>query len=177
MFGKKMVWGLCLCLLCMCAFGQDASDNSVITKLTRAELVKMDGGKLGGAQALSEKKVIGLYFSAHWCPPCRSFTPKLVAFRNACVAKNQPFEIVFVSYDKNEQAMMEYMKGTKMGWVAVPFNSKLRNELGQHFNVRGIPSLIILDSKGNTLSTDGRGDVTRNGAKAYEMWAAKISEN
>lgn len=174
MFGRKMVLSLCLCLLCMCAFAQDASDNSVIAKLTRAELVKMDGGKLEGTQALSQKKVIGLYFSAHWCPPCRAFTPKLVEFRNACVEKNQPFEIVFVSCDNDEQAMMNYMTGAKMSWVAVPFSSPLRKELMQHFKVRGIPSLIILDSKGNTLSANGRGDVTRNGAKAYEKWAAKI---
>ncbi len=24
---------------------------------------------------LASKKVIGIYFSAHWCPPCRGFTP------------------------------------------------------------------------------------------------------
>ena len=27
---------------------------------------------------LNDKEVVGLYFSAHWCHPCRGFTPVLV---------------------------------------------------------------------------------------------------
>ena len=27
------------------------------------------------ADSLNGKDVVGLYFSAHWCPPCRAFTP------------------------------------------------------------------------------------------------------
>ena len=31
-------------------------------------------------EVLAGKEVIGLYFSAHWCPPCRGFTPQLGKF-------------------------------------------------------------------------------------------------
>ena len=30
------------------------------------------------AADLDDCDVIGLYFSAHWCPPCKAFTPQLV---------------------------------------------------------------------------------------------------
>jgi len=29
-----------------------------------------------------DNKIVGIYFSAQWCPPCRHFTPSLVEFRN-----------------------------------------------------------------------------------------------
>ena len=47
-------------------------------------------------EVLAGKEVIGLYFSAHWCPPCRGFTPQLGKFYDQIKdAKN--FEIIFVS--------------------------------------------------------------------------------
>lgn len=27
---------------------------------------------------LGDAEVVGIYFSAHWCGPCRGFTPRLV---------------------------------------------------------------------------------------------------
>lgn len=29
---------------------------------------------------LKKAKVVCLFFAAHWCPPCRAFTPKLIKF-------------------------------------------------------------------------------------------------
>ena len=45
-------------------------------------LVDGAGGVSSVADALAHD-VIGLYFSAHWCPPCRGFTPKLVSVVSA----------------------------------------------------------------------------------------------
>ena len=39
---------------------------------------------LGGDGALTHAACCGSYFSAHWCPPCRGFTPVLVRHDSAC---------------------------------------------------------------------------------------------
>ena len=43
------------------------------------------------SQVLGGKAVVGLYFSAHWCPPCRGFTPQLAALYEALVAAGESF--------------------------------------------------------------------------------------
>ena len=64
--------------------------------------------------------VAGIYFSAHWCPPCRSFTPKLSVFYEEHRAAGQKFEVVFVSSDKDASSWEEYFH--EMPWLALPFN-------------------------------------------------------
>ena len=118
---------------------------------------------------LSGKK-IGIYFSAHWCPPCRAFTPKLVEFYNQLQADSKPFEIVFVSHDREEQAMMDYMKEMDMPWTALRFGDKQIDKLKKRFNIAGIPTLVIANDKGNTISANARGDVTSKGAAAFDAW-------
>ena len=68
-----------------------------------------------------ERKKVGVYFSAHWCPPCRGFTPMLVDFYGEVVGQEKPFEIVFVSSDRDANSMKEYMTETNMPWLAVPY--------------------------------------------------------
>ncbi len=112
-------------------------------------------------------KTIGFYFSAQWCPPCRTFTPKLVDFRDA---NKKEFEVVFVSSDKGVKEQLEYMKETKMKWYTLPHRSEAANALAKKFEVRGIPSLVIVSANGETITKDGRSQVSSDPKGAIKKW-------
>ena len=74
------------------------------------------------ADSLNGKDVVGLYFSAHWCPPCRGFTPKLADAYKEMIGLGKSFEIVFLSSDKSEDAFKEYYN--EMPWLSLPFTKR-----------------------------------------------------
>ncbi len=71
--------------------------------------------------ALSNR-VIGLYFGGHWCGPCRQFCPLLTKwfarFKKEHEARDR-FELLFISWDKSEDAFTEYRK--EMNFPALPY--------------------------------------------------------
>ena len=104
---------------------------------------------------LDKAELIAIYFSAHWCPPCRAFTPELVQFYNK-VKKNHPeFELVFCSSDKSKDAMVEYMRLTDMPWPVVDFDKR---SLLKRYGGRGIPNLVVLDANGQVLMDSYQGE-------------------
>jgi len=103
-------------------------------------------------------KVIGLYFSAHWCPPCRGFTPELIkSYSNHLKAKG--LEIIFVSSDRDQGSFLEYY-GT-MPWLAIPQGDKRKDALSKRFGVQGIPSFVLIDGEtGETINGNARGNIS-----------------
>jgi nucleoredoxin len=69
--------------------------------------------------------VVALYFSASWCPPCKTFSPRLIDFYLAA-AKDNGLEIVYVSSDKTVESFETYVSAVddittfnlamKLGW-------------------------------------------------------------
>ena len=53
--------------------------------LVGPELLRKDGTTVSADEALNNKTLVGFYFSAHWCPPCRQFTPILADFYKVSV--------------------------------------------------------------------------------------------
>ena len=98
----------------------------------------------------------GLYFSAHWCPPCRGFTPKLINFYNVVNKNNKQLEIIFVSSDKSEAEFNEYF-GT-MPWLSIPFKDESIQNLKETFEIMGIPTFLVFNSDGKLI--DGKARTT-----------------
>ena len=122
---------------------------------TDGALIKTGGAKAQPA-AITAKKYLFIYFSAHWCPPCRAFTPRLVEFYNQN-AKNGDFELLFVSSDKDQASMEKYMSETKMPWVGLQLKNQRTEALQKQFGVDGIPCLVLLDDKDNVLASSFEG--------------------
>ncbi|KAA8537478.1 hypothetical protein F0562_027086 [Nyssa sinensis] len=105
-------------------------------------------------------KTIGLYFSAQWCLPGVNFTPKLISIyqmiKQMLLEKgdHEDFEIVFVSSDR-DQMMFDSFFST-MPWLALPYGDPNLKDLTKHFDIQGIPSLVILGPDGKTVTKRGR---------------------
>jgi nucleoredoxin len=85
--------------------------------------------------------IIRLYFSAHWCPPCRKFTPVLATAYNAhslsssegntddndAAAANtvDAIEVIFISLDSVKSEYDAYRN--TMPWLSVSYIAHLES--------------------------------------------------
>lgn len=125
-----------------------------LAKIFENKLVDADG-KPVKSDALAKAKYTLVYFSAHWCPPCRKFTPKLVEFTGKH-RKDGNFEVVFVSSDRDEKAMLGYMSETKMTWGGVLGAGADLKDLKN--GVSGIPCLRLFDKNGRLVADSFDGE-------------------
>jgi len=116
--------------------------------------------------------LICLYFSAHWCPPCRVMTPKLAKLYRDTWSATKKICVIFISFDRDEETMMEYFE--EMPWLAVPFNQRERSTvIADKFDINAIPAIVILTKEGTVLTSEGYADVLSMGEGALVHWLAK----
>jgi len=129
------------------------------TKVFGDKLLKGET-EVNTAEALAGLDAIGIYFSAHWCPPCKGFTPILADAHKTLQEAGKKFEIVFVSSDQSDDQFKGYF--AEMPWLALPYDKRdLKESLSSEHGCEGIPYLVIIDGNtGKTITTDGRSEVT-----------------
>lgn len=81
-------------------------------------------GEVPGQDTVKDK-IIGLYFSASWCPPCQKFTPLLKDLYDEIQRRKAAFEVIFISFDKTKEDMEQYFVEMHGDWLALPFGDPL----------------------------------------------------
>jgi len=89
--------------------------------------------------------------------------------------KRQDFEFVFASSDRDEKAFKEYFG--EMPWLALPYSERDKKEaLSKKFQVQGIPTFVILDTKGELVTKKGREKVSSDPEGLEFPWVPKSFE-
>ncbi|CAD5218035.1 unnamed protein product [Bursaphelenchus xylophilus] len=125
-------------------------------------------GKLVDADVL-HGKIVAFYFGAHWCEPCRRFTPILRDFY--VKAALQGVEIVWFSRDETMESMEEYFK-EHGNWLRAPFQQPgckcccltfVKEQQGfnylKKYHIDSLPTLIVVKPDGTAVNKNGVDDV------------------
>merc|ERR1711977_696340 len=104
--------------------GTEPSRRMSLAELLGPELLTKDGLK-PTEEVLGGKDHVMLYFSAHWCPPCRGYTPQLSEAYSKS-GKHDKTAIVFVSSDQDEGGFNDYYND--MSFFALPFADRERKQ-------------------------------------------------
>lgn len=102
-------------------------------------------------------KVVLVDFWATWCQPCIVELPNVKAAYEKLHPKG--FEIVGISFDQNKATLESFVARERMTWPQYFDGKGWENELGQRFGISSIPSMWLIDKKGNLRDLSARDDL------------------
>lgn len=100
-------------------------------------------------------KYVLVDFWASWCTPCRAENPNIVAAFNKY--KNKNFTILGVSLDENKKQWLEAIAKDNLKWQHVSDLGGWNSSVVSLYNIKSIPSNVLLDPQGNIVAKDLRG--------------------
>jgi peroxiredoxin len=106
-----------------------------------------------------------LDFWATWCGPCRGETPNLKAVWDR-YGKDLRFAMIGLSFDESPNEPREYARKNGLGWSQGLAKEGFKSKVARDYQVRGIPSILLIGPDGNILAAELRGQRIMAGVEA-----------
>ncbi len=153
-----------------------AADSSYVKELNKSiDVMKHPAVKTGemiidfameniNGKKISIREFRGKYvlidFWASWCAPCRNEMPLLKEFYDKY--KRRGFEIVGFSIDTDKKRWSRALAKEKADWVNLIDDKGWESDLIKHYNIKSIPSNILLDKTGKIIAFNIHGKDLEN---------------
>jgi peroxiredoxin len=139
---------------------KNMKNPAVAEKLNSIKLAPDFSAKSPNGSTISLKESIGkvtvIDFWASWCGPCRKENPNVVALYNEFHSKG--LNIIGVSLDDDATKWKDAIAKDKLTWNHVSNLKGFEDPIATLYDVQQIPTTFVLDSKGNIVAKDLRGD-------------------
>jgi thiol-disulfide isomerase/thioredoxin len=131
-----------------------ANSSGNMAKGLRNRLQLLSEGKLVpfNPGTRPEPEIYLVYFGAHWCHPCRDFSPKLLdAYRRLNDQAAGRFEVIFVSDDRSVDEQVGYAKELGMPWPILKYSELGHAPVVENAEGPAIPDLVVLTRNGGVI--------------------------
>lgn len=124
-----------------------------------------------------EHQLCVLFFGAYWSPPCKKLIPHLKSLYAELNYNEKFIEIIYISCDFTESDFYEF--SSNMPWSYIPFTETgLREIVTRHYEVIGIPTLLLIDNLGTCISDSLITDLaTLENDQCKDLWLKKLKES
>lgn len=139
-------------------------------------LVRPGESRFASHRWAKEPEVVALYFGAGWCAPCHAFVPKLKAVYEELRRVGADTEVVFVSLDRSERAMLRYMQQQQMPWPAVDYRRLASLPAVRLLAGKGPPNLVLIDRQGRILASAWQDGAYLGTAKVLRLWVERVGK-
>ncbi|XP_060710984.1 nucleoredoxin-like protein 1 [Hemiscyllium ocellatum] len=137
-----------------------------------------DQDQLDTPQELENKvrnKLVLLYFGSRECPKCQEFAPVLQEFSNRLldefyVERAAQLVPVYVSQDQTKEKEQQYLRTLHRKWLYLPFQDKYKRELRKKYNIKVIPSIVVLKPNGDLITKNGVAEISMMGVGCFKNW-------